>query len=113
MIIEFCAWLQNTWFSTSLRESTWGFPIASAVHVLGLAWFGGAVFTRRRLLRRIALGFLLVTGAVVFAIEPLKCYHSTCFRAKLLLIASALLAPRLAIPLWIGVIFASRGIGYF
>lgn len=113
MIRELCEGLQNSGFSTSLRESTWGFPIASAVHVLGLAWFGGAALTKQTVLRRVALGFLLVTGFVVFAIEPLKCYQSPAFRIKLLLIAGAVFGRRLAIPLWIGVIVASRGIGYF
>jgi hypothetical protein len=113
MILRLCAYLQATGFSTMLRESTWGFPIASAVHVLGLAWFGGAALAKRRRLRQIGLVFLLTTGAIVFAIEPLKCYHSAFFWAKLLLIAMAALLPRVAVALWIAVIFASRGIGYF
>ncbi len=113
MILQLCAWLNATSFSVALRESTWGYPVLAAVHVLGLAWFGGALLAGHKRLRRIGLAFLLATGFLVFAVEPLRCYHSTPFRLKLLLIGAAVLSPRLTGLLWIGVVFASRAIGYF
>jgi hypothetical protein len=103
-----------------LRESTWGYPIIDAIHVLGLAWFGGAVlFADARLVRfkRIGLALMLITGAFLFALHPGRYSGSLSFRVKLLLMIAVLLtprdSPRWAIALWIAIIFASRGIAFF
>jgi hypothetical protein len=134
----FCEWVQATPSSIFLRESTWGFPILGAIHVLGIAWFGGAVLVvdlrklgfallpdagKRFLAWRIAgLAVMLLSGGALFWLEPLKCFHSVSFRIKLSLLIlvglNALLPLRpkfsaaLSLVLWVGVIFASQGIAF-
>ena len=54
-----------------LLESTWGYPIIAAIHVLGIAWFGGMVLVSRfipdlRRLRMIGITLLLASGTVLF-----------------------------------------------
>lgn len=117
-----CRWIAATPSSTFLRESLWGFTILASLHVLGVAWFGGAVvFQVMRPWRRIGAAWMLTTGALLFWLEPLKCYASVSFRAKMLLvlaIAVTVFFPRkLARPtsllLWTAVILASQGIAFF
>jgi Na+-translocating ferredoxin:NAD+ oxidoreductase RnfC subunit len=115
-VIEFCQWLQATPWSTWLRESTWGYPIIAAIHVLGIAWFGGAVLKGFSTATRIGLAFMTVTGAVLFYMAPVHCYESYAFRIKMLLLAAAVIFPRprlLSFGYWIGMIFAGRGIAFF
>lgn len=123
-----------------MRESTWGFPILSAVHVLALAWFGGALLISD--LRRLAstvrseppadfaaqlqswkwlgISVLLATGALLFWVEPMKCYQSVSFRVKMALLIligfnaglRGKVAAGVSVLLWIAVIFAARGIAF-
>ena len=120
-LLAACQWIQATPSSTALRESTWGFTILGALHVLGVAWFGGAVlFSVMPVWKRIGLAWMLLTGALLFWLEPLKCYNSLSFRIKLLLllmlVGTALLRARFAraasLVLWAAVILASQGIGF-
>lgn len=118
--------LQETSLRLDLSQSTWAVPIIGAIHVLAIAWFGGAVLVRDSQLRRfrwIGLSILLITGALLFWSEPLRLYYNLFFRAKLLLLValglSALLPARharlamaLSLTLWAGVILAARGIAY-
>ena len=105
---------------TFLRESTWGYPIISAVHVSAIAWFGGTILVSGfapdlRTLRRAGLGLLLLTGAILFALHPEHYYQSIFFRVKLLLLLMLIPARRrtvLWIGLWAAIIFASRGIAF-
>jgi hypothetical protein len=123
-LLPFCQWIQSTSSSTWLRESTWGFPIISAIHVLAIAWFGGTVLipaVGRQLpsFRRTGLALLLLTGALLFWLEPVKCYASFPFRLKMLLLVLVVLNPlfrsRLTTvsswALWVAIIFAARWIG--
>jgi hypothetical protein len=121
-LLALCRWIQATQSSTLLRESTWGFTILGALHVLGIAWFGGAVlFSVMRAWKRFGAAWMLLTGALLFWLEPLKCYYSISFRVKLLLLLSlvfaALLPPKFAtaisLLLWAAVILASQGIAFF
>ena len=110
-----------------LRESTWGYPIIGAIHVLGLAWFGGAVLVTDRHLRAwrwTGIACMFSSGALLFALHPATYAGSVSFRLKMMLLllvgANAALArtrPRLAsgvaMALWIAIIFASRGIAFF
>jgi hypothetical protein len=121
-LLVICRWIQDTPSSALLRESTWGFTILGSLHVLGIAWFGGAVlFRTRRKWKRIGLAWMLATGGPLFWLEPLKCYYSVSFRVKMLLLLSlipaVLLPPRLArawsLVLWAAVILASQGIAFF
>lgn len=115
-LLAICQWMQETAASTALRESTWGFPIFGALHVLGMAWFGGALFFEpERAWRRIGLAVMLATGALLVYIDPLKCYHSISFWIKMALLGLIGLNPlrRLSLALWAAVIFAARGIAFF
>jgi len=119
-------WLQDTSLRLDLSQSTWAIPIIGAIHVLGIAWFGGAVLVRDSRLRRFrwtGLAILLLTGALLFCSQPLRLYYSQFFRAKMALLVliglsallpvrSARLAMVLSLVLWAGVILASRGIAY-
>jgi hypothetical protein len=104
-----------------LRGSTWGYPIISAIHVLGIAWFGGTILIAQlapdlRKLRRIGIALLLVTGAVLFWLHPTQYYASISFRVKLLLLVVLLrirAGSLLSLAIWTAIIFASRGIAFF
>jgi hypothetical protein len=118
--------LQDTSLRLDLSQSTWGVPIIGAIHVLAIAWFGGAALVQDSQLRRfrwIGLSILTFTGALLFWSQPLRLYYSQFFRVKmffLVLIGITALLParhaRLAmvvsLVLWAGVILASRGIAY-
>ena len=115
-------WVQDTALSTALRESTWGFPILGALHVLCLAWFGGAVLIADPQFKRwkhIGLAAILLTGALLFCVEPLKCNNSAAFRVKMALLLLLALTGRskrpaaVSIALWAAVIAAARGIAFF
>jgi hypothetical protein len=125
-LLELARWLQDTSLRLDLSQSTWGVPIVGAIHVLAIAWFGGSVLVNDVRLRRFrwtGLSILLATGALLFWSQPLRLYYSQFFRLKMLLLiltgACALLPDRyarlaitLSLALWVGVIFASRGIAY-
>jgi hypothetical protein len=117
-----CRWIEATPSSAFLRESTWGFTILASLHVLGVAWFGGAVvFQALRPWRRIGAAWMLSTGALLFWLEPLKCYSSVSFRAKMLLLLAIActsfvrsnIVRVISLTLWAGVILASQGIAFF
>jgi hypothetical protein len=106
---------------TFLRESTWGVPIISAIHVLGIAWFGGTVLAAQfaqelRRLRHIGIGLLLTSGIVLFWLQPARYYNSNSFRIKVLLLVLLLRvkpASMLSLVVWVVIIFASRGIAFW
>ena len=121
-LLALCRWIQSTPSSTLLRESTWGFTILAALHVLGVAWFGGAVLlSALPTWKRIGAAWMLLTGALLFWLEPLKCYNSVSFRVKMLLLLalplSGFVSPKFAraasLIMWAAVILASQGIGFF
>lgn len=117
-LLRLCQWIQGTAASTALRESTWGFPILGALHVLGIAWFGGALFIApARAWRRLGFAAMLGTGLLLFGVEPVKCYNSVSFWIKMALLALAGATPfgwrRISFCLWAAVIFAARGIAFF
>jgi hypothetical protein len=125
-LLQLARWLQDTSLRLDLSQSTWGVPIIGAIHVLAIAWFGGAALIPDPQLRRfrwIGLSILLVSGLLLFWSQPLRLYYSQFFRAKMALLIviglSALLPARysrlalaLSLALWAGVILASRGIAY-
>ncbi len=101
-----------------LAASTWGVPVVGALHVLGVAWFGGLVLVEGlRKWRWAAAAFLTVTGLVLFLTNPTRTWDSTFFRVKLVLLVCILLLParfrRTSVALWVAVILASRGIAFF
>jgi hypothetical protein len=120
-LLALCHWIQCTPSSTLLRESTWGFAILAALHVLGVAWFGGAVLlSAMPRWTRIGAVWMLLTGALLFWLEPMKCYTSLSFRVKLVLLLTlpfcGFVSPKFAraasLTLWAAVILASQGIAF-
>lgn len=96
--------LAATRLSQAISTSTWAFAVIESVHLLALSLIGGAVLIldlrllglglKRQLVRDVArdaqpwlvgsLLVMLVTGALLFLSEPVKCYFSTPFRIKML-----------------------------
>ena len=142
-ILELCERIQETWLSQTISQSTWGYPILGALHVLAIALFGGSVlvtdlcalglaFRRHdlqkldadvRSWKRVGIVVVLVTGILLFVSLPVQYYNSTSFRIKMVLLAlilvNALVARRrplhagISLVLWTAVIFAARGIAFF
>jgi len=125
-LLTLARWLQDTSLRLDLSQSTWAVPIIGAIHVLAIAWFGGAVLvqdTQLRRFRRTGISILAFTGALLFWSQPLRLYYSQFFRAKMILLVMiavitllparhARLAMAVSLALWAGVILASRGIAY-
>ena len=119
-MLAICQWIQETRLSAAIAESTWGFPLIAALHVLAMALFGGAVLLPHRselgTPRWTGLTVLLATGLLLFWSQPLRCYHSTAFWWKMALLALLGVvrpAGKSAWGVWAGVILASRGIAFF
>src|SRR5580704_7414628 len=108
-ILSICEWIDGSVFSTAIRESIWVFPIIETVHLLGIAVSAGTIlFVDLRLLgmgmQRERLSDVLeqlqpwtlsaflamvVTGALLFVSEAVKCYHSVFFQVKVGMLALA------------------------
>jgi hypothetical protein len=136
-LLELCARIQDMWVSRSISESTWGYPVVGALHVLAIALFGGTVLiphVRRfesavfevRWIRRVGVTLIVFTGTLLFASGALRYYNSASFRIKMALLALIVLNtfttsqqnPRklhsaIAMVLWAAVVFAARGIAFF
>jgi len=113
----------------ALSESTWGVPVVGALHVLGIACFGGAVLVRSLRMaafRATGLGLLLSTGVLLFWAQPVRCYESFWFRIKMVLLLmvgvhttlrrvrpQGRFAGYVSLMLWAGIIAAARGIAFF
>ena len=103
MIYEFCQWLQETPFSTALRESEIVFPCIEGTHLLGIGVSAGTIaFSDLRLLGIwmkkepaskvldallpfTIVGFCIVfaTGLLLFSAEPAKSYGNYWFWLKM------------------------------
>ena len=154
MLLPFFQWCQDSALGLAIRESVWLFPIIEAVHLLALALIGGAVLVvdlrlagltlRTQPVAAIArdaqpwlvgsLAMMILTGALLFASEALKCYYSPPFWLKMMFLALAILftftirrrvtenaAPPwlmktvalVSLLLWSGVGLMGRAIGFF
>ena len=97
-------WLSQTWIGILMRDSTWGFAIVEMCHLLALAIMGGTILIldlrllglglRRQAISRIAhelwllftvslLGMVL-SGSLLLASGPMRCYYNEAFRFKML-----------------------------
>ena len=105
-IPEMCERIQDTWLSQAISQSTWGYPVVGALHILAIALFGGAVlvtnvsafeFTPRsqvlrqlaldvRWLKRAGLTLVLATGTLLFSSGAVQYCNSTFFRIKVMLL---------------------------
>jgi len=94
-----------------IKNSTWAFAVIESVHLLALAVIGGAVLVvdlrmlgfglRRQTVAELArdaqpilaasLMVMLLTGAMLFMSEAVKCYYSTPFWVKMSSLALAIL----------------------
>lgn len=110
-LFQFIEWLNETPWSTWLRENDLAFPIIESVHIIALAFsFGtimwldlrlmGLILKRERVSDVIAQiepwairGFsvMFASGILLFLSEPMKCYTTLAFQLKALLIVVALL----------------------
>lgn len=103
----------------ALAESTWGVPVAGALHVLLVALFAGAVLADDAVLRRmrwLGAALLFATGALLLVANPERTVASLSFRIKMALLLALPLVrgPRwLRLAMWAAVIAAARGIAYF
>ena len=103
---HFCQWLHDSTVGTSIRESTYAFPVIETVHVLGITLLVGTIaivdlrllgilFKRekvssivRQVLPLTWSGFVVmfVSGLLLFWSEAEKAYVNPVFRIKLLLL---------------------------
>ena len=154
-LLPFFEWCESTALGAVIRDSLWLFPVIEVVHLLGLALIGGAVLVvdlrligvglRDQPVARIArnaqpwligsLLTMLVTGALLFTSESLKCYYSTPFWWKMGSLSLAIiftftirhkvtradavrplwsrLVALVSLSLWFGVGFAGRWIAFY
>jgi hypothetical protein len=102
-------WMQNSGIGTGIRESIWLFPIVETTHVLALAlsvgvliWFDLRLMgwgmkhqpvsqVHKQVMPLAFIGFVIMTisGVLLFWSEPVKCYTSGFFRAKVLFLVLA------------------------
>jgi hypothetical protein len=105
-IQAFCQWLNETQWSTYLRESDYPFPIIETFHVIGLAVSVGVImWLDLRFLNVVmrdepiqsvvdqlepwAMGgfaIMFVSGSLLFLSEPMKCYNTLAFRLKVIML---------------------------
>jgi hypothetical protein len=156
-LYPFFKWANNTWVGQTISDSIWLFPAIEGVHIVALALLFGAILVlnlrlmgvlmRDRSLPQLSreletwtlssLLVILVSGAMLFASEAIKTFHSSPFRLKMVLLFAAIVfhytisrrlmrneetelrpvlrkvAGGIAIVLWMGVGFAGRAIGFF
>jgi hypothetical protein len=153
-VVNLFQWLGHTAIALAIRHSKWGVAITEMIHLLALAALGGSILivdlrllgvglrqSAFRLEKQVApifwgsLVVIVISGLVILSTEPMKCYNSGAFRAKMLLLFLALLfhftlhskavkaepaigpewsrsAAALSLALWLGVGFAGRAIGF-
>ncbi len=108
-LLGMAMWLQDTAWSTSIRESTFMYPAIEATHLLVLAFsVGTIVWVDMRLLgwamrgetltdvleqlqpyTLAAFGIAFATGLTLLSAEPVKCYNSPVFLFKMIALALA------------------------
>ena len=104
-------WLDKTWISSVIRDSTTLFPIIEFCHLLGLVVLLGSIVVmdmrllgiglRRQPIPRVArdlapvtlagLMTMLVSGTLLAMSEALKCYSNDAFRVKMEFLGPAIL----------------------
>jgi hypothetical protein len=105
-VLSVCEWLQNLPWASGVKHSAWQFPVIESIHSLALSailWPAAILDLRllglimaRRPVSQVAAQFLpwvwtgftimILSGAVLFASEAVKCYNSPFFRIKLVLL---------------------------
>jgi hypothetical protein len=108
-LLRFAQWLNETAWSTALREGDLSFPIIETIHLMALGasvgvimWIDlrlmGVAMKRERVSDLITQvepwaigGFIVmfISGALLLLSEPLKCYTTMAFRLKVLMLILA------------------------
>ena len=103
MLLPLFEWSEATAIGQAIRDSLWLFPAVQSVHLLALALIGGSVLIvdlrllglglRRQPVAELArdmqpwllgsLATMLITGALLFSSEALRCYYSPPFWWKM------------------------------
>lgn len=113
--------MPDLWISRLISESTWGYPIVGAIHVLAMALFAGTMLVpvESRWFKRTGLTLVLLSGGLLFMAGSSRYLESTSFRIKMGLLVLIVVQHRLkphraaSLVLWAAVIFASRGIAFY
>src|SRR5262245_5832749 len=110
-LLPFFRWCDSTWLGETIRSSRIYFPIIETFHLLALTvLFGAILVLNLRLCRMImkhqpvrqvakdlspwelwSLAVILVSGAMLFVSEAMKCYASTPFQVKMLFLFAAII----------------------
>jgi hypothetical protein len=108
-VLSVCEWLQSLPWASGVKHSAWQFPVIESIHSLALSailWPAAILDLRllglimpRRPVSQVAAQFLpwvwtgftimILSGAMLFAAEAVKCYNSPFFRVKLALLGLA------------------------
>jgi hypothetical protein len=108
-ILSICTWLEQTGVGTTIRDSTWIFPVIETIHIFGIVLLVGATAVldlrllgwtlRDKSVSKMALQFLpwawvgfltqVLTGALLFVSEATKMYNNPGFQVKMVLIVIA------------------------
>ena len=109
-VLDAFTWLENTGAGAAIRASPWLFPVVEGLHLVGLAFIGGAVLVvdlrllglglRDEPVARVAraaqpwmtgsLVVMLASGFLLFLSEAVKCYNSFAFWVKMASLALAI-----------------------
>ena len=110
-LLPFFKWVNDTWVSKVINDSTWLFPAIEGVHIAALALLLGTILVmnlrlmgvmmrerpRLTLARELeawtlcSLIVILVTGVMLFVSEAVRSFHSGPFRIKIVLLVVAVL----------------------
>jgi hypothetical protein len=147
-LFSFFQWCDSSWLGTTIRNSQFLFPVIEMFHLFALTiLLGTTLILSLRLLGVMfpqqafpelarslmpwnlwSLAVMLFTGFLLFTSEAVKCYGNDSFRAKMVLLFTALLfrfalypkltqswgklAAGLSLVLWFSVGLAGRAIGF-
>src|ERR1044071_8695733 len=109
-LLSFFQWCDSTWLGETIRGSRLYFPVIETFHLLALTLLFGAVIVLNLRLCRIimkhqpvqqvaldlkpwafwSLLVMLVSGALLFLSEAMKCYASEPFQVKMVFLFLAL-----------------------
>ena len=110
-IFPFFKWINDSWLSKVINDSTWVFPAIEGVHITALALLFGSILVmnlrlmgvvmRDRPLQKLSreldawifcsLVVILVTGGLLFVSEAVRSFHSGPFRIKMVFLIAAVL----------------------
>lgn len=110
MLFPLFQWCENTAIGEAIRSSTWLFPVIESFHLLAFTAIGGAVLmvdlrllgwalSRERVSDvaaeaqpwlNVSLIVMIVSGALLFVSESVKCYYSNPFWIKMECLAAAI-----------------------